>query len=262
MLTFLLYAGRSVTSCPSSRTTPSVGISKPPIMRRVVVLPQPDGPSMLKNSPRRISSVEPVDGDDGAKALDHLVEHDDRIAVRCAWRRLAHRCRTVGLLGSHGYFRYGCRIPEYPKTGSPPAAVATILHLRTRRRRPAGHPVFCRPAATPLTVRRKSRSASARSRAPERFARSARRARSWRCESASTYGLRSSIAHESTRRSSSKRLWPVTARTRSLVRSYSRSSRAERSGLEPRSEVARRDLSIGLGQAHLGVVEQHVEERP
>ena len=36
---------------------PSVGSSKPPIMRSVVVLPQPDGPSSAKNLPASISSV-------------------------------------------------------------------------------------------------------------------------------------------------------------------------------------------------------------
>jgi hypothetical protein len=30
---------------------PSVGVSKPAIILRVVVLPQPDGPSIEKNSP-------------------------------------------------------------------------------------------------------------------------------------------------------------------------------------------------------------------
>src|SRR6516165_159464 len=40
-----------VTSEPSSRTFPAVGCSKPAISRRVVVLPQPDGPSSEKNSP-------------------------------------------------------------------------------------------------------------------------------------------------------------------------------------------------------------------
>jgi hypothetical protein len=39
------------------RTSPpsSSGCSKPASRRRVVVFPQPDGPSMEKNSPRRIS---------------------------------------------------------------------------------------------------------------------------------------------------------------------------------------------------------------
>src|SRR5689334_12909474 len=41
----------SDTSTPSSRIRPEVGCSKPAISRRVVVLPQPDGPSREKNSP-------------------------------------------------------------------------------------------------------------------------------------------------------------------------------------------------------------------
>jgi hypothetical protein len=32
-----------------------LGCSKPPIIRSVVVLPQPDGPSIEKNSPDRMS---------------------------------------------------------------------------------------------------------------------------------------------------------------------------------------------------------------
>ena len=44
-----------MTSTPWSRTRPSVGSSKPAIIRRVVVLPEPDGPSIEKNSPSRTS---------------------------------------------------------------------------------------------------------------------------------------------------------------------------------------------------------------
>ena len=43
-------------SAPSIAIDPSVGASKPPIMRSSVVLPQPEGPSSEKNSPRRMSS--------------------------------------------------------------------------------------------------------------------------------------------------------------------------------------------------------------
>src|SRR5437868_6034637 len=39
--------------------TPPVGCSNPPIIRSVVVLPQPDGPSRLKNSPSSISRSMP-----------------------------------------------------------------------------------------------------------------------------------------------------------------------------------------------------------
>src|ERR1700738_3985874 len=38
---------------------PSSGVSKPAIMRKVVVLPQPDGPSSAKNSPASIASSTP-----------------------------------------------------------------------------------------------------------------------------------------------------------------------------------------------------------
>src|SRR3954454_23250684 len=42
-------------STPSSRIAPESGISKPAIRRSVVVLPEPEGPSMVKNSPWPIS---------------------------------------------------------------------------------------------------------------------------------------------------------------------------------------------------------------
>ncbi|MDP9629471.1 UNVERIFIED_ORG: hypothetical protein J2W85_001532 [Ensifer adhaerens] len=45
------WAETSVTSSPSSRTTPDVGVSKPAIMRSKVDLPHPDGPRSEKNSP-------------------------------------------------------------------------------------------------------------------------------------------------------------------------------------------------------------------
>src|SRR3954447_6433549 len=38
---------------------PASGRSKPPMRRSVVVLPEPDGPSIVKNSPRRISRSSP-----------------------------------------------------------------------------------------------------------------------------------------------------------------------------------------------------------
>jgi hypothetical protein len=38
---------------------PSDGVSKPAIMRKVVVLPDPDGPSIEKNSPSRMSRLIP-----------------------------------------------------------------------------------------------------------------------------------------------------------------------------------------------------------
>src|ERR1041384_1776876 len=46
-----------VTSSPWSRMRPSSGTSKPAIIRSVVVLPQPLGPSSEKNSPSRIARL-------------------------------------------------------------------------------------------------------------------------------------------------------------------------------------------------------------
>src|SRR5215216_6758928 len=51
MLTSRRKGGTPTMSRPCSRIWPLVGSSKPAIMRRVVVLPQPDGPSREKNSP-------------------------------------------------------------------------------------------------------------------------------------------------------------------------------------------------------------------
>ena len=43
---------RLVTSLPAMEMRPELGVSKPAIMRRIVVLPQPDGPRNETNSPR------------------------------------------------------------------------------------------------------------------------------------------------------------------------------------------------------------------
>ena len=46
-----LCGGRPTSDCPSRTMSPSVGNSCPPIIRSVVVLPQPDGPSRTTYSP-------------------------------------------------------------------------------------------------------------------------------------------------------------------------------------------------------------------
>src|SRR5689334_98728 len=46
-------------SSPSSRTAPEVGSTKPAIICKVVVLPQPDGPSSETNSPFSTLSDKP-----------------------------------------------------------------------------------------------------------------------------------------------------------------------------------------------------------
>ena len=76
MLTLRLYGGSQVTSWPWSSIRPDVGSSKPPIIRRVVVLPQPDGPRRLKNSPSRTSRSMWSTATRLAESLDHIDEPD------------------------------------------------------------------------------------------------------------------------------------------------------------------------------------------
>ena len=55
---------------PFSQTSPEVGVSKPAIIRRMVVLPHPDGPSSEKNAPRGISSETSATARCVAKSFD------------------------------------------------------------------------------------------------------------------------------------------------------------------------------------------------
>ncbi len=107
MLVGRLCAGSPATSLPSIWIAPSVGCSKPAIIRRVVVLPQPLGPSIVKNSPCGDVEVDVVDGGEVPEPLDDGPEGDARRSVR-GWlplgrrgcgSRLAHLCK-VGRLGT------------------------------------------------------------------------------------------------------------------------------------------------------------------
>ena len=60
------------------RISPAVGSSKPATMRSVVVLPQPEGPSSVRNSPERDLEVDGVDRRDLAEALRDSAELDVR----------------------------------------------------------------------------------------------------------------------------------------------------------------------------------------
>jgi hypothetical protein len=51
VLTSRCRAGRAVTSTPPSLIVPVVGCSKPAIMRKTVVFPEPDGPRIANSSP-------------------------------------------------------------------------------------------------------------------------------------------------------------------------------------------------------------------
>src|SRR5262245_29101865 len=59
-------------SLPSSNTRPADGASKPAIRRRLVVLPQPDGPSKLRNSPGATSRSTVSSPTTSPKRLDTL----------------------------------------------------------------------------------------------------------------------------------------------------------------------------------------------
>ena len=50
-------AGTASTERPSNSTSPEVGSSSPAIIRRVVVLPQPEGPSSATTSPDSMSML-------------------------------------------------------------------------------------------------------------------------------------------------------------------------------------------------------------
>ena len=50
------HGGSRVTLLPPSFTSPAVGSMKPATMRKVVVLPQPEGPSSTRNSPSATDS--------------------------------------------------------------------------------------------------------------------------------------------------------------------------------------------------------------
>ena len=61
--------GTSLTTRSPMRITPLVGYSRPASMRSVVVLPQPEGPSRLTNSPSAIVRSSPLTATAEPKAL-------------------------------------------------------------------------------------------------------------------------------------------------------------------------------------------------
>src|SRR5215217_4380176 len=73
MPTWRLFGGVSVTSTLLIWIVPDVGVSKPAIIRSVVVLPQPLGPRNEMNSPRSTSKLKFSTAVDWAKLLRTLV---------------------------------------------------------------------------------------------------------------------------------------------------------------------------------------------
>src|SRR3954469_23141043 len=83
-----------VTSSPPRKILPSVGSSRPAIMRKVVVLPQPEGPSRQKNSPSLTVKVESFTATKSAKALC-------RRSTRISATSLCSSGRELGDDGEH-----------------------------------------------------------------------------------------------------------------------------------------------------------------
>src|SRR6266850_1176470 len=77
----------NVTSSPSSRMLPSDGNSSPAIMRRVVVLPQPEGPSMTKKMPLSTVNVESLTAVNPPNCLRSF---STRICAMSSVRKVAH----------------------------------------------------------------------------------------------------------------------------------------------------------------------------
>ena len=80
--------GAEATSRPRRVISPASGCSSPATSRRVVVLPQPLGPSRVKISPRLTSSDARSTAGGRAEQLAHAVEGEDRFAA--AGRRCRH----------------------------------------------------------------------------------------------------------------------------------------------------------------------------
>ena len=87
---------RCVTSRPSMRIVPSVGVSKPAIMRSVVVLPQPLGPEEGHELAALDREVEVLDHGLGAEGLLDAGQSEKRHRGRpSAWRRRPERRRRA-----------------------------------------------------------------------------------------------------------------------------------------------------------------------
>ena len=73
-------AGTLLTSRPSIESLPAVMVSSPAIMRSVVDLPQPDGPSSTMNSPSLIVKIDVIDRRScmPRKSLAHILQPHHR----------------------------------------------------------------------------------------------------------------------------------------------------------------------------------------
>src|SRR5580698_8665224 len=82
--------GRTVTSVPPIRMRPELGISSPAIILRIVVLPQPEGPSSTMNSPSVIARSIRFSA---SKVANRLVTPSMIISAKLFPRRLFYRAQ-------------------------------------------------------------------------------------------------------------------------------------------------------------------------
>ena len=88
--------GSSLTTVPPIAICPPVMSSSPAIIRKSVLLPQPDGPTNTTNSPDLIVEVDPVDDFVGAVRLDDIFRVTSDMPSRRAHdaRQAAGRIRS------------------------------------------------------------------------------------------------------------------------------------------------------------------------
>ncbi len=82
MLTSRLFGGMPTAERPPISISPSVGSSKPAIIRSVVVLPQPDGPEQREELARLHLEVDVVDRDEIPEPLGDAAQDDVRSVPR------------------------------------------------------------------------------------------------------------------------------------------------------------------------------------
>ena len=85
MLTSRLFGGMPTAARAADLDLALGGSSKPAIIRSVVVLPQPDGPSSARNSPLLHVEVDAVDRDEVTEALRDPAQDDVWSAPRLHW---------------------------------------------------------------------------------------------------------------------------------------------------------------------------------
>ena len=89
---------RSLTTRPSMRISPALGSSKPAIMRSVVVLPQPDGPTSTTNSPSSMVEADVAHRDDAAECLAQADELDAGHGYLRTMPKLKPRARCLRMI--------------------------------------------------------------------------------------------------------------------------------------------------------------------